>query len=106
MFQAVSIAQGIKQKNLFSNNFFPDLSGRCAAALSVVLRVLEASLAASRSQLSRHLQDRPLVERTGQLTSEAEREELRVALVATQESVAMQILLEACLLTEEDKVCM
>lgn len=76
---------------------------RCAAALSVVLRVLEASLAASRSQLSRHLQDRPLVERTGQLTSEAEREELRMALVATQESVAMQILLEACLLTEEDK---
>lgn len=71
-----------------------------------MLRVLEASLAASRSQLSRHLQDRPLVERTGQLTSEAEREELRVALVAAQESVAMHILLEACLLTVEDKVCM
>lgn len=76
---------------------------RCAAALSVVLRVLEASLAASRSQLSRHLQDRPLVERTGQLNNEAEREELRVALVATQESVAVQILLEACLETEEDR---
>ncbi|KAJ4443075.1 hypothetical protein ANN_04725 [Periplaneta americana] len=76
---------------------------KCAAALSIVLRVLEASLAASRSQLSRHLQDRPLVERTGQLTSEAEREELRVALVATQESVAVQILLEACLETDEDR---
>ncbi|PNF24457.1 Integrator complex subunit 2 [Cryptotermes secundus] len=76
---------------------------RCAAALSVVLRVLEASLAASRSQLSRHLQDCPLMERTGQLTNEAEREELRVALVATQESVAVQILLEACLETEEDR---
>lgn len=63
-------------------------------------------MAASRSQLSRHLQDRPLVERTGQLTSEAEREELRVALVATQESVAVQILLEACLETDKDRVCM
>jgi integrator complex subunit 2 len=46
------------------------------------------------------------VERTGQLTNEAEREELRVALVATQESVAVQILLEACLETDEDRVCM
>lgn len=46
------------------------------------------------------------MERTGQLTNEAEREELRVALVATQESVAVQILLEACLETEEDRVYM
>jgi hypothetical protein len=29
-----------------------------------------------------------------------------VALVATQESVAVQILLEACLETNEDRVCM
>ena len=77
---------------------------RCAAALSVVLRVLEASLAASRSQLSRHLQDRPLIERIGHLSNETEREELRMALVATQESVAVQILLEACLETDEDRV--
>ncbi|XP_068086623.1 integrator complex subunit 2 [Anabrus simplex] len=76
---------------------------RCASVLSVVLRVLEASLAASRSQLARHLQDKPLTERLGQLASESEREELRSALVAAQESTAVQILLESCLMTEEDK---
>lgn len=48
--------------------------------------------------------DTPLTERTGQLTSEAEREELRLALVSAQESLAVQILLESCLETEEDAV--
>ncbi|XP_015518272.1 integrator complex subunit 2 isoform X1 [Neodiprion virginianus] len=76
---------------------------RCAPVLSVILRILQATLAASRSQLSRHMQDRPLTEKIGQLTSEAEREDLRTALVAGQESAAVQILLEACLETEEDR---
>ncbi|XP_046387078.1 integrator complex subunit 2 [Ischnura elegans] len=88
---------------------------RCAPALSVVLRVLEASLAASRSQLSRQLLDHPLAISnansggggfgTGgsQLSCDAEREELRGALVATQESAAVQILLEACLEMPEDR---
>lgn len=48
--------------------------------------------------------DTPLTERTGQLTSESEREELRLALVSAQESLAVQILLESCLETEEDRV--
>lgn len=76
---------------------------RCGPILKIILRILEASLAASRSQLSRHLLDKPLLEKSGQLTSDAEREELKNALVAAQESAALQILLEACLETEEDQ---
>ncbi|GBP98280.1 Integrator complex subunit 2 [Eumeta japonica] len=76
---------------------------RCGPILKIVLRILEASLAASRSQLSRHLQDKPMLEKSGQLTSDAEREELKNALVAAQESAALQILLEACLETSEDQ---
>ncbi|KAL0266334.1 UNVERIFIED_CONTAM: hypothetical protein PYX00_008909 [Menopon gallinae] len=76
---------------------------RCASGLTIILRVLQASLAASRCQLARHMLDTPLTERTGQLTSENEREELRLALVSAQESLAVQILLESCLETEEDR---
>ncbi|KAL0849125.1 hypothetical protein ABMA28_013475 [Loxostege sticticalis] len=76
---------------------------RCGPILKIILRILEASLAASRSQLSRHLLDKPLLEKSGQLTSDAEREELKNALVAAQESAALQILLEACLETSDDK---
>lgn len=76
---------------------------RSGPILKIVLRILEASLAASRSQLARHLHDKPLIEKTGQLTSDLEREELKNALVAAQESAALQILLEACLETSEDK---
>lgn len=48
--------------------------------------------------------DKPLTsEKIGQLTSETEREDLRIALVTGQESAAVQILLEACLETEEDR---
>ena len=69
----------------------------------IIFRILQAALAASRSQLSRHIQDKPLTEKIGQLSSEAEREDLRIALVAGQESAAVQILLEACLETTEDR---
>ncbi|GLH03424.1 Integrator complex subunit 2 [Gryllus bimaculatus] len=82
---------------------------RCAPVLSVVLRVLQASLAASRCQLARHLQDRPEPSRTLQggpalpPPSEGEREELRAALVWAQDSLALQILLETCLASGDDK---
>ncbi|XP_045510921.1 integrator complex subunit 2 [Colias croceus] len=76
---------------------------RCGPILKIILRILEASLAASRCQLSRHLLDKPLLEKSGQLTSDSEREELKNALVAAQESAALQILLEACLETSEDQ---
>jgi len=77
---------------------------QCGPALEIVLYVLKASLAASKTQLSRHLQETPMVSsptqgtiQPGQVTGDGEREDLRVALVATQESAAVQILLEACL---------
>ncbi|XP_026287192.1 integrator complex subunit 2 [Frankliniella occidentalis] len=77
---------------------------RCAALLAIVLRVLQASLAASRSQLARHILDKPLIPgKTGQLSTESEREELKTALIATQESIAVQVLVEACLPTSNDK---
>lgn len=76
---------------------------RCGPILKIILRILDASLAASRSQLNRHLLDKPMLEKSGQLTSDSEREELKNALVAAQESAALQILLEACLETPEDQ---
>lgn len=77
---------------------------RCPDALSIVLRILQASLAASKSHLGRHILDKPLQQdRSGQIQSETEREELRTALVASQESAAVQMLLEACMETDEDR---
>lgn len=49
------------------------------------------------------MQDRPLTEKVGQLTSDDERNDLKTALIAGQESASVQILLEACLETEEDR---
>lgn len=76
---------------------------RSADALVIVLRILQATLAASKRQLTRHILDKPLIERNGQLQNEQEREDLKLALVASQESAAVQILLEACLETEKDQ---
>lgn len=77
---------------------------RCPDALAIVLRILQASLAASKSQLVRHVLDKPLQhDRPGQIQSESDREELRTALVASQDSAAVQMLLEACLETDEDR---
>lgn len=70
---------------------------RCADALAIILRILQASLAASKIQLSRHILDKPLFSKGGQLQNENQREELKMALVASQESVAVQILLETCM---------
>lgn len=70
---------------------------RCPDALAIILRILQASLAASKIQLSRHIMDKPLLSKTGQLQNENQREELKMALVASQESVAVQILLETCM---------
>lgn len=76
---------------------------RCPDALTIILKILQASLAASKIQLSRHIMDKPLFNKTGQIQNEAQREELKMALVASQESVAVQILLETCLEQESDK---
>ena len=74
---------------------------RCPDALAIILRILQASLAASKIQLSRHIMDKPLFNKSGQLQTENQREELKMALVASQESVAVQILLETCLESSE-----
>uniref|UniRef100_T1IXD4 Uncharacterized protein n=1 Tax=Strigamia maritima TaxID=126957 RepID=T1IXD4_STRMM len=76
---------------------------RCAPLLGITLHMLRGFLAASRSHLQRHLLDHPMLERSGQMTSDAEREELRSGLVLAQDSAACQILLECMLPTEEEQ---
>lgn len=61
-------------------------------------------LAGSRALLSQYLQAHP-ASRTEGMAVEQEREELRVALVTAQESAAIQILLEVCVKTPQDRVC-
>ncbi|EDO44556.1 predicted protein, partial [Nematostella vectensis] len=74
---------------------------RCPPMFDIVVRVLLAYLAASRTMLSQHLHTQQ-APRTNSAV-EQEREELRVALVAAQESAAVQLLLEICLPNEQDK---
>lgn len=77
---------------------------RCPDVLAIVLRILQASLAASKSQMARHMLDRPLqIDKLGQVQNENDRDELKTALVASQESAAVQILLEVCLETDDDR---
>jgi len=77
-----------------------------APILEVVLYILKACLAASRTMLTQHLQENPIIERsqTSQVSNDMEREELRNALVAAQESAAVQIILEAGLAQPEINV--
>lgn len=84
---------------------------RCPPAMQIVLYMLKAWLGASRTHLSRHLLDKPLcgpvaAQGPGNLagvTSDSEREELKMALIAAQESSVVQIVLELCLQTDEDE---
>lgn len=71
---------------------------RNPALMDITLHMLNAFLAASRTYLSHHLLERP--SKSGE--EEKDREELRIALLAAQESAAVQILLECCLITEDD----
>lgn len=74
---------------------------RCPPILEVLLRVLQASLVASRSQLFQH---KERIRHRGEILSDNEIESLYNAIVATQESIAVQTLLEVCLETAEDKI--
>ncbi|XP_064461086.1 integrator complex subunit 2-like [Ornithodoros turicata] len=76
---------------------------RCAPLLELVLHMLHAFLAASRTHLNHHLLEHPVVTDKGD-AADKDREELRVALVAVQESAAVQILLECCLATDTEKM--
>jgi len=66
---------------------------RTGSILHIVLYMLKACLAASRTRLSQYLVDQQ-PSASGLL--DTEREELRNSLVLTQESAAIQILLECC----------
>ena len=62
-------------------------------------------LAACRAMLSQHILANSNGKNTpsGGVNTEQEREELKSALLAAQESAVVQILLEICLQSEEDK---
>lgn len=87
---------------------------RCAPLLQLVIYMLQVYLLSSRTFLSQQMQNTPLVNTPhtpvgGNTTTppqalEEEREKLRGALVLTQESAAVQILLEACLMNSDEKV--
>lgn len=66
-------------------------------------RILTAYLAASRALLTQHLQSHPAPKGNNSAVVDQEREELKRALVDAQESAAIQILIEVCLPTKEDK---
>nr|CAG4651591.1 EOG090X0154 [Triops cancriformis] len=82
---------------------------RCAPILHIVLHMLKALMAASRAYLARHLMEKPVLPgssglpgQNANMASDTDREELRAALVATQESAVVQLVLEICLPTKED----
>lgn len=72
---------------------------RAGPILEIILHMLSAFLAASRRHLYDHLREQP----SDQNDEQRNREELRVALVAAQESAALQILLECCLPQSEQE---
>ena len=78
---------------------------RTSSLLEIVLYITKACLAASRTHLSKHAQENPIMDRNpvsnNQVSNEMEREELKNALIATQESAVVQIILEAGLLKED-----
>ncbi|EGV98908.1 Integrator complex subunit 2 [Cricetulus griseus] len=86
---------------------------RCPPLMDITLHMLNGYLLASKAYLSAHLketaeQDRPSQNNTvgllGQTDApEVTREELKNALLAAQDSAAVQILLEICLPTDEEK---
>ena len=61
--------------------------------LHILLYMLKACLAASRTRLSQYCTDQQLANAN---ILESEREELKNSLILTQESAAIQILLESC----------
>ena len=80
---------------------------RCPPVFDIILRVLNGYLTASRSLLNHHLLSNPVIPGSKpqqEIKSiEQEREDLKIALIAAQESGALQILLEVCLSTDYEK---
>lgn len=86
---------------------FVSFFSRCAPIFTIITRVLMGYLAASRAMLNQHILANSSGAKSNASTSfsnvEQEREELKSALIAAQESAVVQILLEVCLLTPEEK---
>ena len=80
---------------------------RCAPIFAVIIRVLLGYLAASRAMLNQHILANSNPGRNPSNSSgtnaEQEREELKAALLSAQESAVVQILLEICVMTPEEK---
>ena len=79
---------------------------RTSPLLEIILYIIKACLAASRTHLAKHIQDNPILDRAApnnQISNDMEREELKNALVATQESAAVQIILEAGLMKDDEE---
>nr|XP_048680474.1 integrator complex subunit 2 isoform X2 [Caretta caretta] len=82
---------------------------RCPPLMDITLHMLNGYLLASKAYLSSHLKEtaeqdiRPSQNMMGPEAPEVTREELKNALLAAQDSAAVQILLEICLPTEEEK---
>uniref|UniRef100_A0A0B7A8V5 Integrator complex subunit 2 n=1 Tax=Arion vulgaris TaxID=1028688 RepID=A0A0B7A8V5_9EUPU len=70
---------------------------RCPPILEIVLRILSAYTQACRVYLNSHVMDAGITEK------EKDRQELKMALLAAQESAIVQILLEVCLPLESEK---
>ncbi|XP_005179405.2 integrator complex subunit 2 [Musca domestica] len=66
----------------------------CPHTLIILLRILQGSLAASKAHLNIQMQSRQIIDKNGQVQVDTEREELKTALIASQESAAVHILLE------------
>ena len=64
----------------------------CPELMEILLHILQAFLIASRTYFAHHLLELP----SKNMDEDKDREELRIALIQTQESCAIQILLEAC----------
>uniref|UniRef100_A0A1A9W910 Integrator complex subunit 2 n=1 Tax=Glossina brevipalpis TaxID=37001 RepID=A0A1A9W910_9MUSC len=66
----------------------------CPHTLIILLRILQGSLAASKAHLNIQMQSKQMIDKNGQVQCDADREELKTALIASQESAAVHILLE------------
>ncbi|XP_034489793.1 integrator complex subunit 2 [Drosophila innubila] len=62
--------------------------------LVIMLRILKGSLAASKTYLNVHMQQKQVLDKNGLVQTDADREELKTTLIASQESAAVHILLE------------
>lgn len=67
---------------------------QCPHTLIILLRILQGSLAASKAHLNIQMQSKQIIDKNGQVQLDTDREELKTALIASQESAAVHILLE------------